>query len=59
MADHITTVYVGNLTCKADETAMRSVFETCGQVLQVSLAGKQDHRAIFAFVRFADASSAR
>lgn len=33
------TVYVGNLTVAADEKALRSIFEVCGDVTQVRLAG--------------------
>jgi len=39
MATDLRTVYVGNLTVAADEKALRSVFETCGEVTQVRLAG--------------------
>lgn len=37
--EDLCTVYVGNLTSKADEVAVRSVFETCGDVLSINLAG--------------------
>ena len=33
------TVYVGNVTASVDEGAMRSVFDTCGPVLSVRMAG--------------------
>ncbi len=35
----VRTVYVGNLTVAADEVALRSVFETCGEVKQIRMAG--------------------
>jgi hypothetical protein len=35
----VRTVYVGNLTVAADEKALRSIFDICGEVTQVRLAG--------------------
>jgi len=33
------TIYVGNVTSTVDESAMRSVFDNCGTVTSVRIAG--------------------
>ena len=33
------TIYIGNVASDADEYTLRSIFETCGQVTQIRIAG--------------------
>ena len=39
------TIYVGNVTSTVDESAMRSVFDNCGTVTSVRIAGWDCHDA--------------
>ncbi|KAK9854453.1 hypothetical protein WJX84_010599 [Apatococcus fuscideae] len=56
MADR--TIYIGNVASDADEYTLRSIFETCGQVTQIRIAGKKGLNTVYCFVEFADASQA-
>ncbi|KAK9853874.1 hypothetical protein WJX84_008525 [Apatococcus fuscideae] len=52
------TIYIGNVASDADEYTLRSIFETCGQVTQVRIAGKKGLNTVYCFIEFADASQA-
>lgn len=56
MADR--TVYVGNVGATVDESMLRSIFENCGLVTQVRMAGKKGYDTVYCFVEFADAQQA-
>src|SRR6185295_17893528 len=53
------TVFVGNLPWSIDEDAMRSVFGSCGEIVNVRFATSQEDGSFkgFGHVQFADGAS--
>ncbi|KAK9819897.1 hypothetical protein WJX72_003757 [[Myrmecia] bisecta] len=53
------TVYVGNVDVKhSDEATLRAIFENCGYVTQVRVAGKKGYNSVYAFIEYEHSSQA-
>merc|ERR1719271_383357 len=58
MAGVQNTLYVGNIPGGATEEAVMALFQSCGQIQQVRLAGDPSYQNRFAFVQFQDQNQA-
>merc|ERR1719486_505073 len=58
MAGVQNTLYVGNIPGGATEGAVMALFQSCGQIQQVRLAGDPSYQNRFAFVQFQDQNQA-
>ena len=53
------TIHIGNLASNVTEDILRVYFEQCGRITNMKLAGDPQYPARFAFIEFAEPSSAQ